>query len=283
MNEENKNNYEQWYELASTITVDSLGAFAKTVKGGVVDSNSLIHAIISTVCATTHAFTYELGVNPEFMRLLSILVYRQLNNMEDGFTNILNYDDMLDPVNRRKFDKVMQQEVFEDLQQKAMAILESGQELHPATKHHLESILAGRVPFGYEIIEDVVASNPLSYMINQESENCDHEHCEHCENDENLPKTEDVEYTATSGVYEEQDDFEELKEDLDDVEDDYEDEDYEDYDEDGYEDYSDPVFKEPEEEEEWEDEYKEEDHIHQGLTYAQASALYSSILRDLED
>ena len=80
---------------------------------------------------------------------IGLIPSKKLNDLEDGFTSVTNYNDMLDPTNKRLFEKVLNQEVFEDLQQKAQELLDSTPDAHPAFKKHWEMIVSGRVPFGY--------------------------------------------------------------------------------------------------------------------------------------
>ena len=70
---------------------------------------------------------------------------------------IVNYDHMLYPQYEEKFDKVISKRTFESIQKAAQEDLDrikNGEEAHPDVIKHWESIVAGNVPFGYEIKED---------------------------------------------------------------------------------------------------------------------------------
>ena len=168
MNEEQKRSYEHWYELANTVNLDSLTALAKTLRENVADSEDLINATLAVINGTIEAMWKGLGITPEIKNILSILAYRRINELGDGYTSIINYDDMLDPNNRNKFEKVMSEAVFENLQTKAIERLDAADRgevvLHPATKYHLESIASGRVPFGYELMEDMYKTVESNYV-----------------------------------------------------------------------------------------------------------------------
>lgn len=168
MENQQKRNYDHWYELANTVNLDALTALAKTLRENVADSEDLINATLAVINGTIEAMWKGLGITPEIKNILSILAYRRINELGDGFTSIMNYDDMLDPANRNKFEKVMSESVFNDIQAKAVDRLgqeERGEiELHPAVKYHLESIAKGRVPFGYELIEDMYKSVEANYV-----------------------------------------------------------------------------------------------------------------------
>ena len=191
---ENKQNlFNAWYELARTMTPETLGALGKTLRNSVQDSEDLIHATIAMMDAAAYAMVKDLEVGPEFMYLLSVLAYRHINNLGDGYSAILNYDDMLDPSKRSSFEKTMPEHVFTDLQEKAHALLASGEKLHPAQQKHLENIVKGRVPFGYTIVEEDMVTDPRNYELRKAEEEhvCEDENCE-CqhEHEEELPEVE---------------------------------------------------------------------------------------------
>ena len=95
--ENRENLFNAWYELARTMTPETLGALGKTLRNSVQDSQDLIHATVAMMDAAAYAMVKDLNVGEEFMYLLSVLAFRHINNMGDGYTTILNYDEMLDP------------------------------------------------------------------------------------------------------------------------------------------------------------------------------------------
>ena len=161
---------ENWYALAETIDRAHLGNFAEALRSNVETPEDLVHATVAVADCAVNAMLKELDVKPELMYLISVLVFRKLNDLEDGFTSVTNYNDMLDPTNKRLFEKVLNQEVFEDLQQKAQELLDSTPDAHPAFKKHWEMIVSGRVPFGYSIAEEVFATDPANYVRKEPEE-----------------------------------------------------------------------------------------------------------------
>ena len=178
---EKQNLFNAWYELARTMTPETLGALGKTLRNSVQDSQDLIHATVAMMDAAAYAMVKDLNVGEEFMYLLSVLAFRHINNMGDGYTTILNYDEMLDPSKRKNFEKTIPEHVFLDLQQKAQELLESNPEdMHPAQRKHLENILKGRVPFGYTILEEDMVTDPTNYEVRKPEEHvCEDEECHH--------------------------------------------------------------------------------------------------------
>ena len=73
--------------------------------------------------------------------------------------SIIDWQKMLYPQYKEKFEKTISREIFEGLQKKAKEILDkanndesiNGNSLHPAVRKHMESIVKGVVPFGYII------------------------------------------------------------------------------------------------------------------------------------
>ena len=162
--------HENWYALGETIDRAHLGNYAEALRGNVESPEDLVHATVAVADCAVNAMLRELDIKPELMYLVSVLVFRKLNDMGDGFTSVTNYDDMLDPSNKNLFEKHMSLEAFEDLQQKANDLLETAPDAHPALRKHWELIVQGRVPFGYSIAEEVFATDPKNYVKREEME-----------------------------------------------------------------------------------------------------------------
>ena len=64
---------------------------------------------------------------------------------------IVDYDDMLYPQYRDKYEKTISSDVFEALQKAAKKRLEESKYVHPAVIKHWEYIADGNVPFGYVV------------------------------------------------------------------------------------------------------------------------------------
>ena len=181
--ENNKgNNFDHWYELADTVNIDTISALAKTLRASVTNSEELGNATIAVIKGAAQAMCKDLNVGPEYMHLISILAYRKLNDLSDGYTTIFNYNDMLDPSLKYKFERSIPVAVFEDLQEKAQELLDEPDKLHPAQRKHLENILSGRVPFGFTIMEEDYAADPRNYLPKTEPVTEEEPSCDECEN-----------------------------------------------------------------------------------------------------
>lgn len=71
---------------------------------------------------------------------------------------IVDYDDMLYPQYRDKFEKTITPSVWESVQKEAKKRLDEdgnlGYYAHPAVRAHWQSIIDGKVPFGYVVKDD---------------------------------------------------------------------------------------------------------------------------------
>ena len=64
---------------------------------------------------------------------------------------LVNYDNMLYPQYKRNFDKVIDSKLWEKLQKQAAENLEKHPDAHPNVTKHWQSIVDGKVPFGFKI------------------------------------------------------------------------------------------------------------------------------------
>jgi len=69
---------------------------------------------------------------------------------------LIDYDDMLYPQHDYKFEKTIDKRTFEALQKAAKERLKEAEKepVHPKVAEHWQSIVDGKVPFGYSIKED---------------------------------------------------------------------------------------------------------------------------------
>lgn len=66
---------------------------------------------------------------------------------------LIDFDNMLYPQYEDNFQKTINHETFEALQEKAKKLLADRKAAHPEVIKHWKSIVAGKVPFGYIIKE----------------------------------------------------------------------------------------------------------------------------------
>jgi hypothetical protein len=74
----------------------------------------------------------------------------QYRNNKCGL-RMLNFDDMLYPQYDYKFAKTISAEQFEKIKEQAKENLEKNEHAHPDVIKHWQSIVDGKVPFGFTI------------------------------------------------------------------------------------------------------------------------------------
>lgn len=68
---------------------------------------------------------------------------------------LVDYDDMLYPQHKYKFEKTISKNVWDALQEQAKKNLQDKErDPHPRVHKHWEKIAKGKVPFGYKVKED---------------------------------------------------------------------------------------------------------------------------------
>jgi len=70
---------------------------------------------------------------------------------KDSPVRIVQYDNMLYPQYREEFNKTISQETWEYLQKEARKNLEKNTSARPRVIEHWQSVVDGKVPFGYEV------------------------------------------------------------------------------------------------------------------------------------
>lgn len=148
----------EWFKTAKEMTIDELPTFIDHVMGDYKhDYGTLCHAIASCALAAAYAANrHKNGCITGFQAgftLFDFIREWQYPSNKAGL-KIINYDDMLFPQHEYKFQKTIKKSTWESLQEEAQKLLdEPGTFVHPAVMEHWESIVNGRVPFGYAVEE----------------------------------------------------------------------------------------------------------------------------------
>lgn len=77
----------------------------------------------------------------------------EFGGFDEGPMRLLQYGQMLYPQTEKKFEKTIDKATMGWLEEKAKEALESGREIAPKVRMHLECISVGIPPFGYAIEE----------------------------------------------------------------------------------------------------------------------------------
>ena len=131
--------YYDWFERARKIkTIDELSAFAKELLVDTEhDYGTVCHAIVavSLAAAWLGAHIQDItGFQAHFV-MWNFIKQWEFTNNKVGL-RLVDYDKMLFPQYKDRFDKIISKETFERLQEVAKNYLESDDEVHPSVKKH---------------------------------------------------------------------------------------------------------------------------------------------------
>lgn len=155
--------HDAWYEeaRANDLTMETLPAFLKKLTEEYHhDYGTIVHAITAGMLATGRAIDrspqggitgFQAGaVMWEFIR-------NWIDSGEYKPRRMVDYSNMLYPQYEHAFQKTISSDTWEHLQKMAKEKLDTnndGYDMHPDVKAHMESIVAGTIPFGYTVDDD---------------------------------------------------------------------------------------------------------------------------------
>ena len=157
---EEMNLHEQWYKDARNQTIDTIGEFTRHLMEDYRhDYGTVCHAIAASMMATMYAANdteYSITGFQASQVMWEVIKHMIFTTNQIGL-RIIDYDKMLYPQYESFFtDRKITKEQFEMLQKVAKEKLELDRDgMHPKVVKHLESIVDGKVPFGYTIKEEL--------------------------------------------------------------------------------------------------------------------------------
>lgn len=169
--EETKATIKELYSLAKKQTPETFPAFMQNlIANYVYDYGTVTHAFaIAAIGAASAMDNCDIGGITGFQASFVMWNFIQewLYSQNKCGMRLLNYDDMLYPQYAHKFKKAITQDVWDSLQEQAKKAIEEddaqkevvGEDgtvyppLHanPKVRAHWESIVNGKVPFGYYV------------------------------------------------------------------------------------------------------------------------------------
>ena len=140
---------------AAKQTKETLSAFMEKYLAEGDDYERAPEVVAACACAASWAASNVLGITgfqANFAMWEYIKAWHYSNNRTG--LRIIDFDDMLYPQMEQRFDKVITQRQWERIVEVAKEKLNEGDGA-PEVRNHWEKIVAGEVPFGYRIAEDV--------------------------------------------------------------------------------------------------------------------------------
>ena len=147
----------EWFENVDKQTLKTLPDFINHVMNDYDhDYGTICHAVAACALAAAWAANNESGAQGGITGFQAGFVMWDFIRQWNYPTNksgmrILNFDDMLFPQHDYRFEKMIDETVWEKLQEEAKNNLADKEYAHPAVIAHWQSIVDGKVPFGYAV------------------------------------------------------------------------------------------------------------------------------------
>ena len=155
---EEMNLHEEWFKQAREVkTVDELAAFVDHMLNGYYhDYGTVCHAVAACALAGAWLGAHSEGITHfQASFVMWDFIRRWLKPYNVCGLRLTDFDDMLFPQYRYRFEKTISKETWENLQKEAQRLL-ADKDRRPSSdvENHWKSIVEGIVPFGYRIKEE---------------------------------------------------------------------------------------------------------------------------------
>ena len=157
---------EQAYEIAKSVnTTDELAEFINFISNTPLDYETVVYAQCAAMLAAQHVMNEgeQGGITGFQAGFIGWEMVKQFMSVGDCGLTLIDWENMLFPQYKERFEKTISREIFKGLQKKARKSLAEADKqertygystIHPEVRKHMESIVNGVVPFGYVIKED---------------------------------------------------------------------------------------------------------------------------------
>lgn len=155
--EKDKRVTDAWFEEAKNQTIESLPEFLKKLSHAYKHDyfticSAIAAAALGAAWATDNA--QKGGITPSQANIVMSEFMRKWTGVNSPFSCI-QYDKMLFPQFEHKFQKTINIETWEWMQNKAKEYLKEDQKgSHPDIIKHWQNIVDGKIPFGYKLEDD---------------------------------------------------------------------------------------------------------------------------------
>lgn len=149
--------HKEWYKQAKEVTAENLPEFIRHLSEDYIhDYGTIVHAITAGAIASCWVVNNSPhgGITGFQAGAVMWEFIKNWMHYENEPMRLVNYKNMLYPQYGKKFQKVISKNTFKWLQEEAQKKIAANLDAAPRVIKHWESIVEGRVPFGYEIEED---------------------------------------------------------------------------------------------------------------------------------
>lgn len=147
---------EEWYAAAEQQTAESIGGFIRALASTKCEEkNGNIEMALASMVAALNVLEKEYGYKFSQVQkeCMAIEIQRALGLLQSkAGVHVLDYDDMLDWRLQIFFANLIGESAWETLQKEAARRLEKWPEADEKDRVHWQSIVDGKVPFGYTVM-----------------------------------------------------------------------------------------------------------------------------------
>ena len=150
----------EWFEEACHMKAENLPAFyEKMTHAYNHDYGTAVHAVAACALAAAWAACGEEDIGLSGFQAGMVMWDFIKNWTKTGNKcglRLIDYDNMLYPQYEEKFDKTISESAWKNIQKAAKENLEKAPEAHPCVIKHWQSIVDGKVPFGYRVVDVII-------------------------------------------------------------------------------------------------------------------------------
>lgn len=144
---------EKWYKEAKEINIEELPEFIrKLTENYSHDYGTICHAVTAGALASAWAINNSPtgGITGFQASIIMWQFIKKWMHYKDEPMRLIKYQEMLYPQYDYKF-KTISEDTWKWIQNEAEKSLKNKENVHPNVKKHWQSIVDGKVPFGYKV------------------------------------------------------------------------------------------------------------------------------------
>lgn len=145
------------YDIASEVkTKEQLDVLlTKVINSKYLDYGKIVYAICACMNATMRYIDYSpvggiTGFQAGFIGWEMVKEYMSVSKKSPGL-KIIDYENLLFPQYKDRFEKVISKDIWDNIQKQAKNYLKESPDAHPNVIKHWQSIVDGKIPFGYKV------------------------------------------------------------------------------------------------------------------------------------
>lgn len=144
----------EWLKEAKKQTLETLPSFFNHLMDDYVhDYGTIVKAISAAMIGTFYTLNKQEILTGFQVGFIPWIIIDEFRGKSEVGRKIIDFDDMVFPQYEYEFRNTISKGTFKKLQERASRFIEE-RDMHPDVKKHMESIVAGKIPFGYKLKND---------------------------------------------------------------------------------------------------------------------------------